>query len=444
MSLPTPKLMEWLVDGARTAEELDSVVGRSKMTDRMIAVHAAASPNTLSKLLRSADRETRAGVAANPNTSLDGYVELACDFPGEFLKNPLLDILLLERPFFWTEIRIGKLFVNARSADCPDSFWVWVTSQADWDRILNKMDYELGGIYEDLRGPYWAGISENVLDMVKNELYVSVFESSSISRVVNNFIGHSNPLVRRKIAENEYASIETLNILARDTDAGVRRAVALNPQISESCMQLLATDVDSAVRCAIALNQKTPDLLAMSLIEEAANSREFAIRIHVAENVRTPDKILETLARDSAWQVRWAVARNPHVPDDILPALEGEQREAINGLMETLDREEIYDRYGFEVLEAVAKNERTSDDILHHLAFYLEHGVEVDIAEVIAANAAADLGTLYVLADYDHKAVKIAVARNPSAPVNLLKTLSWDADVARVAKRELARRVGGG
>ena len=65
-----------------------------------------------------------------------------------------------------------------------------------------------------------------------------------------------------------------------------------------------------------------------------------------------------------------------------------------------------------------------------------------EIAEVIAANAAAPAETLRVLMDHDHKAVSIAVARNPATPVALLKTLSGslDADVARVAKSKLVQR----
>ena len=448
LSLPTPKLMEWLVDDARTAEDLDSVVGHSPVTDRVIAAHAVASPRTLSKLSKSSDGETRARVTSNPNTATDDYVQLANDYPSEFLRNPLFDLLLFERPFFWREIRIGRFLVNARCSACPDDFWIWVTTEASWEWILEDLrgenlgDEYLAEICEDLRGPfYWQDVKK-LLDMTTNEILISVFESSSLQEVIPHLVGHREPRVRQKVAENDYTSIQALELLADDPDATVRGAVASNHRTPESVIRRLAADSDSEVRYATAFNLKTPESLAAGIIEKAASSPELSVRIKVAECARTSEKILQTLARDPAWQVRWAVARNPHAPKDVLPALDSEVREAIRGLLETPDREEIFHLYGFDVLAAVAKNERTTGEVLHFLAFNLEHGVEVEIAEVIAANAAAPAETLRVLMDHDHKAVSIAVARNPATPVALLKTLSGslDADVARVAKSKLVQR----
>ena len=125
LTLPQQKMLVWVKDGARSADELIAASGKHAEVDRAIASHARAPAELLSTLSHSSDRATRARVAANPSTPTADIVRLGQQFPKEFLANPALDLLMLENPALLHEAPTALLTRFLRSDRCPPEFLSW-------------------------------------------------------------------------------------------------------------------------------------------------------------------------------------------------------------------------------------------------------------------------------------------------------------------------------
>jgi hypothetical protein len=107
---------------------LELLLGHSVKSDRMVAVHPRASDAILSRLAQSADRQTRRGVATNPQTPKEILLKLAPTFAGEFFLNPVFDLLLLEDPYLLDALPITVIKNILRRDDCPASLLRWAAA----------------------------------------------------------------------------------------------------------------------------------------------------------------------------------------------------------------------------------------------------------------------------------------------------------------------------
>ena len=134
--MPKPKLLAWVKDGSRSADELIAASGKHPEVDRTIASHARAPAELLSTLSHSSDRATRARVAANPSTPTADVVRLGQQFPKEFLANPAQDLLMLENPALLQDAPTALLMRLLRNDRCPPEFLIWAAGLADEKLLL--------------------------------------------------------------------------------------------------------------------------------------------------------------------------------------------------------------------------------------------------------------------------------------------------------------------
>src|SRR5690349_3319636 len=71
------------------------------------------------ELARSQDPKVLKALTENPNTPPEILRGLSQRFPGEFLKNPVLPMLLLESPEFFRRFTLEQLQVLIFRADFP-------------------------------------------------------------------------------------------------------------------------------------------------------------------------------------------------------------------------------------------------------------------------------------------------------------------------------------
>lgn len=108
-------------DPDASPESLTALLDLDETTNRLIAKHPRASAAILEKLAHSSDKATRYAVAGNPNTPSKVLQKLGAQFPTQLLRNPALDLMILENPGLFSEIPKETLAALAKRDDCsPD------------------------------------------------------------------------------------------------------------------------------------------------------------------------------------------------------------------------------------------------------------------------------------------------------------------------------------
>jgi hypothetical protein len=110
---------------------LDALIGLSFNLNRSIALHRNASADMLRRLAQSPDKTTRRNVALNPQTPTDVLLALAPTFAGEFFRNPVFDLLLMEDPNMLNGLPVSVMKNILKREDCPDSFLIWAAKCGD-------------------------------------------------------------------------------------------------------------------------------------------------------------------------------------------------------------------------------------------------------------------------------------------------------------------------
>ena len=104
-----------------TAEQLQACLGVAVEADRLIAGNANCGVEALRRLGTSGDSECRQAAIRHANFPPDDEMKtLIQEFPGEFFKNPALDLFLLEDPSLLTGL---EEILDA--PNCPDSIINW-------------------------------------------------------------------------------------------------------------------------------------------------------------------------------------------------------------------------------------------------------------------------------------------------------------------------------
>jgi predicted DNA-binding WGR domain protein/pentose-5-phosphate-3-epimerase len=467
-----PLLTAWLKDTSRTGAELASAEGRFPETDRLIAAHTLALPETLSKLSHGSDKATRAKVAANPNAPPADYVRLGQQFPDEFLSNPGLDLLVLENPGLLPALPEALLLRVLKRDACPADFLVWaaalpsekaqlaVAMNADAPaQALERLRQSAHATVRDAvssAGTAIKGDPETLFrDAVRERLGVLPPEEAQsawwdddiglpqfpfLSVQARMRIAHLDDYhrwelngpsrVRRALAGNPNAAVALLAILVKDEDEGVRSLAAKNPNTPVASLELLAMDKHKDIRCSVACNPST----SVTLLEMLAKDTEQNVRCSVGSNPNTPFAVLNALGNDAdPWVSLW-VAENPQTPVDfahhLLSALalrKGEKNLKLRCKVALSPRTPVsfLDRLAndreYEVRGSVAKNSM-SVALLDVLA---KDDVQ-RVRSAVAENPYTSVALLEVLAKDKEEEVRSSVAQNPNTPIAVLEALAKD------------------
>ena len=65
---------------------------------RKLAQDETTAPELLIELAKNKDDRVRQAVAANPNTPSETLLSICFEFPGEVINNPIIPLLILEKP----------------------------------------------------------------------------------------------------------------------------------------------------------------------------------------------------------------------------------------------------------------------------------------------------------------------------------------------------------
>ena len=211
---------------------------------------------------------------------------------------------------------------------------------------------------------------------------------------------------RRAVALVEDPAV--LEHLASRRDPAVRRAVALHPRCGEPLRRRLLADADPAVRQAALsrATQATPPVVA-ALEALAEPNAPSASRQEAGAHPLLPAGLIQRLADDSDWRVRAKIAARSDAPGPLLTRLAQDPYPGVRW--------------------AVAGNPSAGPDLLRSLA-EADSGVWL----ALAGNPSCPADWMERLARDTNKAVRFALAINPSASDAVLAELLRDSEVSVV------------
>ena len=93
--------------------------------DRLLARHPNAPEDLLEILSHSSDRATRRQVCLNAAAPREALLRLAPQFPRDFIRNPVVDWLLIEEPDLLQQLGKGVLRNVLKHSGCPPSLIGW-------------------------------------------------------------------------------------------------------------------------------------------------------------------------------------------------------------------------------------------------------------------------------------------------------------------------------
>jgi hypothetical protein len=411
--------------------------------DVRLLVLVAANPSTpaptLDRLKASLDEATRAAVAANPNAALETLLDLASEFPAEFMRNPVLPLLLLERPDLPAQMaaemtphaaagvlrceRVHQVFLKPLTASRHESV-------RDLVRIHVRIAGELG-----TDGPMTALTAfRQALEEPAFWDPAAPFELPSLIPVwfLDLLVGAAS----HGVARCPDTPPELLDRVARECRApDTLLAVARHPHTGPETLTRLARAEFAAVRAAVAAHPSTPTLVLNAL----AVDRDLTVLCAVAVHPRTSPLALQMLSLEFDAEVRAAVARNPHAPPDVRQRLirGGEPRPSVSPIPQFSP--ELLARWARDrnpvVRRAVARHPDTPPHTLARLA----EDADRDVRAGVAGRAGVPQLMLRSLAADVESAVRRSAATHPQLPHALLERLAQDDDV--LVRQAVARRV---
>ena len=207
---------------------------------------------------------------------------------------------------------------------------------------------------------------------------------------------HGVGYARRRAAAHPALPEGLIDAVLRDGTDAMRCAAASNPSIAVAAIERAAADPAPTVRAAVAANRNVPPVDLLRL----ARDDDRQVRQRVVQNPNVSPELLAVLAADPDPSVRAAVAAHEHCPEDALSTL-------------------AQDPYP-EVCAAVAKNAACPVALLDEL---------LPVApEVVLAHHRVPEHLLVAGSQVQSRAIRVAVATNPSTPARQLQLLVRDPD----------------
>lgn len=327
-------LVKEVMSGDVSFERLKELSQKNLDLARLMAANPASPPELLEIMARRRDNIIVENVTANPNTPTQVLYLLGRKFPVQFLKNPILPLLLLENPNFFQQI--------------------------DSKTLPSLCDYILEHCYSEkgiLKQQTYDGLApgEVLQQLINSEDSMTRF---TIARHPNTPLAFLEQLAKSKhqnarygVAINLNTPLRLLEKLLVDKSFHVRSGVAENPNIPLKAIVQLANDPNSEVSQSLFFNSQVPaQILDVLLKRFSQYGNGEAFIIWLASRYKVHPYILEKLSISDILKVRIRIAANIKTPP------------------ETLKKMALLPNEHRLVLREIAKNIATPSDVLQNLA----------------------------------------------------------------------------
>lgn len=301
---------------------------------RLIAGNPASPTELLEIMARRRDSVILSNVTANPNTPTQILCHLGKKFPVQFLKNPILPLLLLENPNFFRQIP-----PNTLSSLCD-----FILEHCYSDKGIPKLE-----TYDGLAP---ASVLQQLINSEDSMTLFCIAKHPNTPLVIlEQLATHKFYNVRYGITLNPNVPVHLLERLAADESSYVRSSVAKNPNISIQTIFKLANDPILEVKEAIICNSSAPAQIIDALFNKFRQYKNGeSMLAWIAASERSSNHALNILSTSDIRKVRICVGGNKRTPP------------------ETLKKMALIDTEHWLVLKEIAKNLATPIEILRKLA----------------------------------------------------------------------------
>ena len=319
--------------------------------DRLLARHPNAPADLLAELSHSADKSTRRYVARHATTPKDILLHLAPQFPSDFLRNPVVDWLLIEAPDLLQNLGQGVLKNVLKRADCPDALVGWAARHGSLEQqlaatmnpaaspeVLRSLALVKGSVGQSARAHVRypksvrlaKGTSRAFVEEIRAGLR-SLDVDHALALWRTGFIG---PAQWSFLSVRCRAAVVGLIFPMSDRmepDSTKCRELAKSTSVTVELLCQLAKHPDLYVRRNIASNPKTPVAVLTALAKERSKwSWSSDVVEAVAKNPNTPASLLMSLLKHSDWSVREAAEHRSQDPSSVEQAAHAQSHARAN------------------------------------------------------------------------------------------------------------------
>jgi|GEM_PF-3417361 len=329
---------------------------------RALAQSPHTPPELLEELAHRPEKGIRRALTLNPSTPETLLFKLACAFPAEFLRNPLLSLLALEDPDFAAKLPVPTRRALAKHPGTPPEMLenlvqpfdaavrlaLFANPNAPLPLLKRFRPYYQAEDSEDRFKPpnREEGLEAQILHALETP-----FALTAVKPELARLLLALEPVLKLRPREKAAlgavtipsvpsapsalilwgtllldasspgTSTSRLHQLAGHPNQTVRLEVARNPSTAAPDLERLSQDLTPAVRQAVA---RHPNTLPTPL-EHLMTDPDSRVRAALAQNSTLPLEQLETLSRDTDSSVRAGVASSLHAPPELLEKLSFER-----------------------------------------------------------------------------------------------------------------------
>ena len=187
-----------------------------------------------------------------------------------------------------------------------------------------------------------------------------------------------------------------------DEDWDVQRVIARDPDTTPRVLEMLSNSSDNETLVQVSVHPNTP----IDILRKFATGNKLFLQRSMANCQHTPPEVLTLLINVKDSYVWSKLASNPNTPTEVLSALHYEQPE------------DIAFRY---VDEYLADNENTPEDVLIDIAANCDPNAARIVAE--SANSETAIRTIYERFN-ESASILEYVAKNPHTPEDIIEELA--------------------
>ncbi len=258
--------------------------------------------------------------------------------------------------------------------------------------------------------------------MPKPELELSRMSPNEIIRLAHEAKGKEKDAILSQIAESEVCPSSLYEFLAGKSQK-VRASLARNPKLEGSYLKRLAEDEAPRVRSSLALNPSIPADILARLSKDA----DEGVRAAVARSEKASAELLAQMAEkpENKGMVLASIAGSPSAPPALILKIVKAEDASVKSRGRGGENDELFFAdESFEPLARAAANERTPKEALELLAHYRGNEIEWSLAK----NPSAPLEVLSEIVEKGSPSAKRDLALNPALPKQLALKIAELAD----------------
>jgi hypothetical protein len=337
------------------------------MNKQLLAANPATNPKLLTELSRDQDPVVLRRVAGNPNTPINVLWQLVTAYPYEVADNPLLALVILEKPNWITEISIDDWMKFLDQSDVPEVFSRAATQHPNYairiaaiktsinnnktsTEYLEEITLEGGVLYKEVF--QHPNITLNSLYKFADCIYMSVqmeigkhclnyaqsfsnnlgLSQSDIDKIIEviiqNVVKSNKHEAKLFMLQQTKIPTKHIAVLLQDLPPKLQLKLAKTKSISIQVLEKLFAGLDCLNSWQVSMWQAAAGnpITPMSMLYELTNSEHKSIRLALATRVTFSESLLVKLLADSYPEIKKNLLNNINISSDILANLSQHNR----------------------------------------------------------------------------------------------------------------------